>query len=104
MAQKSSCELRPRVGIPHVDDAHCLDPRPGRLNAIGPRDLSGLDAAPEPAVSELRLGNIDARRDWGHSRDYVRAMWMMLQQDDPGDYVVATERHGDGARDVQDRL
>jgi GDPmannose 4,6-dehydratase len=41
---------------------------------------------------ELRLGNIDARRDWGHSRDYVRAMWLMLQQDRPDDYVVATGR------------
>jgi len=41
---------------------------------------------------ELRLGNIDAKRDWGHSRDYVRAMWLMLQQDEPGDYVVATGR------------
>jgi GDPmannose 4,6-dehydratase len=43
-------------------------------------------------ANELRLGNINARRDWGHSRDYVRAMWMMLQQDEPGDYVIATER------------
>ncbi len=41
---------------------------------------------------ELRLGNIDAKRDWGHSRDYVRAMWMMLQQDVAEDYVVATGR------------
>lgn len=41
---------------------------------------------------ELRLGNIDAKRDWGHARDYVRAMWMMLRQDEPGDYVVATGR------------
>jgi GDPmannose 4,6-dehydratase len=41
---------------------------------------------------ELRLGNIDARRDWGHSKDYVRAMWLMLQQDTPDDYVVATGR------------
>jgi len=40
----------------------------------------------------LRLGNLDARRDWGHARDYVRAMWLMLQQDRPGDYVVATGR------------
>lgn len=39
---------------------------------------------------ELRLGNIDAKRDWGHSKDYVRAMWMMLQQDVPDDYVIAT--------------
>jgi GDPmannose 4,6-dehydratase len=41
---------------------------------------------------ELRLGNIDARRDWGFAGDYVEAMWMMLQQDTPGDYVVATGR------------
>ncbi|MGJ0507976.1 MAG: GDP-mannose 4,6-dehydratase [Methylocystis sp.] len=41
-------------------------------------------------ASELRLGNIDAKRDWGHARDYVRAMWMMLQQETPDDYVVAT--------------
>ncbi len=39
---------------------------------------------------ELRLGNLDARRDWGHAADYVRAMWLMLQQDTPDDYVVAT--------------
>ena len=39
---------------------------------------------------ELRLGNLDARRDWGHASDFVRAMWMMLQQDEPDDYVVAT--------------
>ncbi|MCC6920770.1 MAG: GDP-mannose 4,6-dehydratase [Alphaproteobacteria bacterium] len=41
---------------------------------------------------ELRLGNLAARRDWGHARDYVRAMWLMLQQDVPGDFVVATGR------------
>ena len=41
---------------------------------------------------ELRLGNIDAKRDWGHSRDYVRAMWLMVQQDTPDDYVIATGR------------
>lgn len=40
--------------------------------------------------SELRLGNLEARRDWGHASDFVRAMWMMLQQDDPDDYVIAT--------------
>ena len=40
--------------------------------------------------SELRLGNLDARRDWGYAPDYVRAMWMMLQQDSPDDYVIAT--------------
>jgi GDPmannose 4,6-dehydratase len=40
--------------------------------------------------TELRLGNLDAKRDWGHARDYVRAMWMMLQQNKPDDYVVGT--------------
>jgi GDPmannose 4,6-dehydratase len=41
-------------------------------------------------AKELRLGNLDARRDWGFAGDYVRAMWLMLQQDVPDDYVVAT--------------
>jgi GDPmannose 4,6-dehydratase len=40
--------------------------------------------------TELRLGNLDAQRDWGYAPDYVRAMWLMLQQDTPADYVVAT--------------
>jgi GDPmannose 4,6-dehydratase len=43
-------------------------------------------------AGELRMGNMDAERDWGHARDYVRAMWLMLQQDAPDDYVVATGR------------
>ena len=38
----------------------------------------------------LELGNLDAMRDWGHAKDYVRAMYLMLQQDEPRDYVVAT--------------
>ena len=43
---------------------------------------------------KLYIGNLDARRDWGHAKDYVRGMWMMLQQDDPDDYVLATgENH-----------
>jgi GDPmannose 4,6-dehydratase len=45
----------------------------------------------------LRLGNLDARRDWGYARDYVRAMWLMLQQPEPDDYVIATgETHSVG--------
>jgi GDPmannose 4,6-dehydratase len=39
---------------------------------------------------EIRLGNLDAKRDWGHARDYVKAMWLMLQQERPEDYVIAT--------------
>jgi GDPmannose 4,6-dehydratase len=41
-------------------------------------------------AEELRLGNLDAKRDWGYAKDYVEAMWMMLQQPEPDDYVVAT--------------
>ena len=40
--------------------------------------------------SELLLGNLDAKRDWGHAKDYVEAMWLMLQQRDPDDYIIAT--------------
>jgi GDPmannose 4,6-dehydratase len=43
-------------------------------------------------TDKLALGNLDACRDWGHARDYVEAMWLMLQQDQPDDYVVATGR------------
>lgn len=42
---------------------------------------------------ELQLGNLDAQRDWGHARDYVQAMWLMMQQDAAEDYVVATGRN-----------
>ncbi|MGH9302899.1 MAG: GDP-mannose 4,6-dehydratase [Acidimicrobiales bacterium] len=47
------------------------------------RIKAGLD-------KELRLGNLDAKRDWGYAGDYVKAMWAMLQQDEPADYVVST--------------
>jgi GDPmannose 4,6-dehydratase len=43
-------------------------------------------------AQKLPLGNLEAMRDWGHARDYVRAMWLMLQQETPDDYVVATGR------------
>ncbi|MCC6417503.1 MAG: GDP-mannose 4,6-dehydratase [Gemmataceae bacterium] len=41
-------------------------------------------------ATELRLGNLEARRDWGHAGDFVRAMWLTLQQDEPDDYVIGT--------------
>jgi len=48
-------------------------------------------------ADELRLGNLESRRDWGYAGDYVRAMWLMLQQDEPDDYVVGTgETHSVG--------
>ena len=51
---------------------------------------SAVAAIKRGKAHEIRLGNIDAQRDWGHARDYVRAMWMMLQQDKADDYVIAT--------------
>ena len=41
----------------------------------------------------LYIGNLDARRDWGHARDYVEMQWLMLQQDKPKDYVIATQNN-----------
>jgi GDPmannose 4,6-dehydratase len=56
-----------------------------------PRKVTDAVARIKTGVaSELRLGNIDVKRDWGHAKDYVRAMWLMLQQDKPDDYVIAT--------------
>ena len=51
---------------------------------------SGAAAIAAGKASQLRLGNLDARRDWGHAPDYVEAMWLMLQQDSPDDYVIST--------------
>jgi GDPmannose 4,6-dehydratase len=50
----------------------------------------GLDAISKGKQSVLKLGNLNALRDWGHAKDFVRAMWLMLQQDTPDDFVIAT--------------
>ncbi|ARO14229.1 GDPmannose 4,6-dehydratase [Ketogulonicigenium robustum] len=50
----------------------------------------GLARMAQGLQGPLRMGNIEARRDWGHARDYVRMQWLMLQQESPGDYVIAT--------------
>jgi GDPmannose 4,6-dehydratase len=51
---------------------------------------SGVARIVSGKAQTLRLGNLDACRDWGHAREYVEAMWLMLQQDEPDDYVIAT--------------
>ena len=51
---------------------------------------SGVARILAEKASEVRLGNLEAKRDWGHAREYVEAMWLMLQQPEPDDYVVAT--------------
>lgn len=51
---------------------------------------SGVARIAAGEAQDLRLGNLDAKRDWGHAREYVEAMWLMLQQELPADYVIAT--------------
>jgi GDPmannose 4,6-dehydratase len=64
-------------------------PRRG-LEFVTRKVTNGVARIKAGLASELRLGNLDAQRDWGFAADYVRAMWSMLQQDTPDDYVVAT--------------
>jgi GDPmannose 4,6-dehydratase len=64
-------------------------PRRGE-NFVTRKITMGLAAIRKAGATELRLGNLDAKRDWGYAKDYVEAMWMMLQRDRPDDYVVAT--------------
>jgi len=64
-------------------------PRRGE-NFVSRKITRGIAQILAGKTDKLRLGNLDAKRDWGHARDYVEAMWLMLQQDDPDDYVIAT--------------
>jgi GDPmannose 4,6-dehydratase len=64
-------------------------PRRGE-NFVTRKITLGVAAIKRGKAKELRLGNLDARRDWGFARDFVEAMWLMLQQEQPDDYVVAT--------------
>jgi len=66
-------------------------PRRG-LEFVTRRVSDGVARIKRGLAKELRLGNLDARRDWGYAGDYVRAMWLMLQQPTPDDYVVGTGR------------
>jgi GDPmannose 4,6-dehydratase len=64
---------------------------PMRGETFVTRKITRAVAAIELGLQErLYIGNLDARRDWGHARDYVEGMWLMLQQDEPDDYVLAT--------------
>ena len=64
---------------------------PTRGETFVTRKIARAVAAIEHGAQEkLYLGNLDSRRDWGHARDYVEGMWLMLQQSEPGDYVLAT--------------
>ncbi len=66
---------------------------PTRGETFVTRKISRAVAAIHAGLEDsLYIGNLDARRDWGHARDYVEGMWRMLQQDGPDDYVLATEK------------
>jgi GDPmannose 4,6-dehydratase len=64
-------------------------PRRGE-NFVTRKITMAVAAIKQGREKELRLGNLDAKRDWGYAKDYVEAMWRILQQDGPGDYVIAT--------------
>ena len=64
-------------------------PRRGE-NFVTRKITMGVAAIKQGKARQLRLGNLDAKRDWGYARDYVEAMWLMLQRETPDDYVVAT--------------
>jgi GDPmannose 4,6-dehydratase len=64
-------------------------PRRGE-NFVTRKITMAVAAIKQGRDKDLRLGNLDAKRDWGYAKDYVEAMWRILQQDQPGDYVVAT--------------
>jgi len=59
-------------------------------NFVTSKIIKGAIQIKAEKQEKLALGNLEARRDWGHAKDYVRAMWMMLQQDKPGDFVCST--------------
>ena len=68
-------------------------PRRGE-NFVTSKIVLGLNAIKNNKQPWIELGNLDAMRDWGHAKDYVKAMWLMLQQEKPDDYVIATgEQH-----------
>ena len=64
-------------------------PRRGE-NFVSRKVTRGVAAILAGKAKDLRLGNLDPRRDWGHARDFVEAMWLMLQQEEPDDYVIGT--------------
>src|SRR5207248_1280598 len=86
-----TCNYREAYGI-HASSGILFNhesPRRG-FEFVTRKITSGVAAILAGKATELRLGNLDAKRDWGHAKDYVEAMWLMLQQPEPDDYVVAT--------------
>ena len=82
---REACGLRASSGILFNHES----PRRG-YEFVTRKISSGVARILAGKVQELRLGNLEAKRDWGHAQEYVEAMWLMLQQPEPDDYVIAT--------------
>ena len=79
--------------------------RPAAASSSSTRKIThGVARIKLGLADELRLGNLDAQRDWGFAGDYVEAMWLMLQQDEPDDYVVVDRRDALGPRVLRARV
>jgi GDPmannose 4,6-dehydratase len=84
------------LGRRQSTDRHLAVESPRRGKELVTRKISdGVARIKLGVATELRLRNLDAQRDWGFAGDYVRAMWLMLQQERPDDYVVSTGRTHD---------
>lgn len=86
-----TCNYREAYGM-HASSGILFNhesPRRG-FEFVSRKITSGVANILAGKADELRLGNLDARRDWGHAREYVEAMWLMLQQPEADDYVIAT--------------
>ena len=86
--ETSSGEFHCGVGKCHVHNS----PRRGET-FVTKKITRAVVRIKESVQDCLYLGNLDAKRDWGHARDYIEAMWMMMQQENPGDYVIATGKN-----------
>ena len=78
------------MGCMHVMEFYLIMKAPAVEKLLLPGKSRGLANIALGLESCLYMGNIDALRDWGHAKDYVRMQWMMLQQDEAKDYVIAT--------------
>ncbi len=85
-----STTARPTACTPSPGSCSTTSRRAAASSSSRARSPTASRASSSGSQDELRLGNLDAQRDWGFAGDYVEAMWLMLQQDEPDDYVVAT--------------
>ena len=89
----TTLNYRESYGI-HASSGICFNHEGERrgLEFVTRKITNGVARIKLGLATELRMGNLDAQRDWGYAGDYVRAMWLMLQQDEPDDFVIATNR------------